>query len=112
MGVVTISQVQTGGWGNYQTAQEMETSRKYEYDPEFIPLIGKWLCLAPKPASVVVDVGCGSGYFTKIIASCMKGNGKVIGIDPDRRLVQEARYAKESAFRMFGSKLETFGKFH
>jgi ubiquinone/menaquinone biosynthesis C-methylase UbiE len=91
MEVVTISQVQPGGWGKYQTAEEMETSRKYEYDPEFIPLICKWLCLAPKPATVVVDVGCGSGYFTKIIASCMKGNGKVIGIDPDRTLVQEAR---------------------
>ena len=78
MEVVTISQVQPGGWGKYQTAEEMETSRKYEYDPEFIPLICKWLCLAPKPATVVVDVGCGSGYFTKIIASCMKGNGKVL----------------------------------
>lgn len=86
-----ISQVQTDGWGKYQTAQEMETSRKYEYAPEFVPLICKWLCLAAEPAGLVVDVGCGSGYFTKIIASCMNGNGKVIGIDPDRTLVEEAR---------------------
>jgi ubiquinone/menaquinone biosynthesis C-methylase UbiE len=91
MEAVAISEVQTDGWGKYQTAEEMETSRKYEYDPEFIPLICKWLCLTPKSVSVVVDVGCGSGYFTNIIASCMKGNGKVIGIDPDRTLVEEAR---------------------
>jgi len=78
------------GWSEYQTAEEMEINRKYEYDPEFIPFIFKWLCPSPKPSSVVVDVGCGSGYFTKIIASCMKGNGTVIGIDPDRRLTQEA----------------------
>ena len=91
MEVVSISQIQTSGWGKYQTAEEMETGRKYEYDPEFIPLICKWLYLAPKPASAVVDVGCGSGYFTKIIASCMKGNGEVIGVDPDRTLVREAR---------------------
>jgi len=78
------------GWGYYQTAEEMEINRKYEYDPEFIPLMCKWLCLSPKPSSVVVDVGCGSGYFTKIIARCLKGKGKIIGVDPDRRLIQEA----------------------
>lgn len=78
------------GWGKYQTAEEMEINRKYEYEPEFVPFIRKWLCLSPRPSNVVVDAGCGSGYFTKIIARCMKGKGKVVGIDPDRKLVQEA----------------------
>lgn len=78
------------GWSEYQSAEEMEINRKYEYDPEFIPLICRWLCPSPKPSSVIVDVGCGSGYFTKIIARCMKGKGRVVGIDPDRRLTQEA----------------------
>jgi FkbM family methyltransferase len=68
----------------------MEINRKYEYDPEFVPLLCKWLYLGPKPSSVIVDVGCGSGYFTKIIARCVKEKGKVVGIDPDRKLVQEA----------------------
>jgi len=88
---VAISEVQTDGWGEYQRAEEMETSRKYEYDAEFIPLMWKWLCPSPKPTSIVVDVGCGSGYFTKIMANCLKSRGKVIGIDPDRTLVREAR---------------------
>ncbi|MCW4052328.1 MAG: class I SAM-dependent methyltransferase [Candidatus Bathyarchaeota archaeon] len=78
------------GWGRYQTAEEMEINRKYEYGPEFVPLLCQWLCPSPRPSSVVVDVGCGSGYFTKIMGRCMKGQGEVIGIDPDRRLVQEA----------------------
>lgn len=78
------------GWGYYQTAEEMEISRKYEYEPEFIPFICKWLCPSPESSSVVVDVGCGSGHFTRIIAGCVKENGKVVGIDPDRRLIQEA----------------------
>lgn len=69
----------------------MEINRKYEYDPEFVPFICRWLCPSPKPSSVVVDVGCGSGYFTKIIAGCMRENGKVVGIDPDRTLIQEAQ---------------------
>jgi ubiquinone/menaquinone biosynthesis C-methylase UbiE len=78
------------GWSKYQSAEEMEINRKYEYNSEFIPFICKWLCPKPKPSSVIVDVGCGSGYFTKIIARCIKGKGKIIGIDPDRRLIQEA----------------------
>jgi ubiquinone/menaquinone biosynthesis C-methylase UbiE len=88
--VVTISHDQSGGWGKYQTAEEMEINRKYEYDPEFVPFIGEWLGLSPRPPSVVVDVGCGSGYFTKIIAQCMIERGKIIGIDPDRKLIQDA----------------------
>jgi len=78
------------GWSYYQTAEEMELSRKYEYAQEFIPFMCRWLCPSPKPSSVVVDVGCGSGYFTKIIAGCMKHKGTVVGVDPDRRLIQEA----------------------
>jgi ubiquinone/menaquinone biosynthesis C-methylase UbiE len=78
------------GWGKYQTAEEMEMNRKYEYAAEFVPFLCKWLCPNLKPSSVIVDVGCGSGYFTKIIARCMKKKGKIVGIDPDRRLIQEA----------------------
>ena len=86
-----ISVVKSDGWGRFQTAEEMETSRKYEYEPEFTTLLCKWLSLDSKPLGTAVDVGCGSGYFTRIIASCIKRNGKVVGIDPDRTLVQEAR---------------------
>ena len=80
----------SSGWARYQTAEEMELNRKYEYEPEFFPLISKWLGLRPRPPSVVVDVGCGSGYFTKIIARCTKGKSKIVGIDPDRKLLREA----------------------
>ena len=78
------------GWADYQTAEEMEIGRKYEYAPEFIPHLWRWLCPSPSSSTVVVDVGCGSGYFTKIVARCMSKKGKVIGIDPDARLVNEA----------------------
>lgn len=101
------------GWGKYQTAEEMEINRKYEYGPEFVPLLCQWLCPSPRPSSVVVDVGCGNGYFTKIMGRCMKGQGEIIGIDPDRRLVQEQkRFARERVFRTFDFMLETLGKSH
>lgn len=78
------------GWSRYQTAEEMEISRKYEYDQEFVPFLCKWFGLGSKPSSVVVDVGCGSGYFTRIIASCINSKGRVVGMDPDRKLVSKA----------------------
>ena len=68
----------------------MEVNRRYEYEADFIPLLCKWLFPNPKTSSVVVDVGCGSGYFTRIIAGCLKRRGQVIGIDPDRNLVKAA----------------------
>lgn len=76
------------GWEKYQTAEEMEIGRKYEYDLSFLPLLYEWLKL--KPGMTVVDVGCGSGYFTRILARGLKGEGKVVGIDPDKMLVFEA----------------------
>ncbi len=78
------------GWADYQTAEEMEIGRRYEYAPEFIPHLWRLLCPSPSSSTVVVDVGCGSGYFTKILARCMSKKGKVVGIDPDARLVKEA----------------------
>lgn len=88
--VITISRDQSRGWGKYQTAEEMEINRKYEYEQDSVLLICKWLSLSPRRSSVAVDVGCGSGYFTKIIAQCMGEKSDVVGIDPDRKLIQEA----------------------
>jgi len=76
------------GWEKHQTAEEMEISRKYEYDPTFLPFLYKWLNL--KPGMTVVDVGCGSGYFTRILACGLKRDGKVVGIDPSKTLILEA----------------------
>jgi ubiquinone/menaquinone biosynthesis C-methylase UbiE len=39
---------------------------------------------------LVVDIGCGSGYFTRILARGLRGEGKVVGIDPDKALILEA----------------------
>jgi ubiquinone/menaquinone biosynthesis C-methylase UbiE len=77
------------GWGRFQTAEEMEVNRKYEYERTFLPRLYRWLNL--KPHMTVMDLGCGSGYFTRILASGLKGKGKVLGIDPDASLVSNAR---------------------
>jgi ubiquinone/menaquinone biosynthesis C-methylase UbiE len=66
----------------------MEIGRKYEYNSAFLQTLCKWLGL--KPAMLVVDVGCGSGYFTRILARGLQGKGRVIGIDSDETLIRDA----------------------
>jgi len=81
------------GWGKYQTAEEMELGRRYEYRNEFLSVLFEWLGVKPETTSV--DVGCGSGYFTRIVANGLRGKGRVIGIDPDEFLIVKARKIAE-----------------
>jgi ubiquinone/menaquinone biosynthesis C-methylase UbiE len=44
--------------------------------------------LNPKPAEVVVELGCGQGFFSRIVA---KSGAKVIGIDIGKELIEIAK---------------------
>ena len=46
--------------------------------------------LPVRAADVVLDVGCGSGDFTAIVAALVP-NGEVVGVDPQPSLLDEAR---------------------
>ncbi|KPN49464.1 class I SAM-dependent methyltransferase [Mycobacterium intracellulare] len=45
---------------------------------------------AAMPGDRVVDVGCGTGYFTRRIARSVQPDGSVIGIDPSQSMVDYA----------------------
>ena len=47
--------------------------------------------LAGLRAGEVLDVGCGSGSFTRALADTLTGARSIIGIDPDKDSVDEAR---------------------
>ena len=47
---------------------------------------------APKEGNKVLDIGCGTGYHSKVIADLVGAEGKVVGIDPD---TERLRLAKE-----------------
>jgi len=47
--------------------------------------------LALKPGERVVHVGCGTGYYTAVMAHCVGASGKVTAIDVDAALAAEAR---------------------
>lgn len=38
-----------------------------------------------------VDVGCGSGFLTRLIARGLKGRGRIIGVDIDEKLLHAAQ---------------------
>jgi len=46
--------------------------------------------LALKPGERVVHVGCGTGYYTAVMAHCVGASGKVTAIDVDAALAAEA----------------------
>ncbi len=47
--------------------------------------------LAPQRGDKVLDVGCGTGYLTKILADLVGPEGKVVGVDPDVERLKIAR---------------------
>ena len=51
-------------------------------------LIGK---LDIKKGAIVLDLGCGTGYLTKVLSERVGPEGKVVAVDPDRERLKIAR---------------------
>lgn len=62
---------------------------------EFVPLLYKYLDI--RPDQRIVDVGCGTGFLTRLAAKGLKGDGQVIGIDRNPQLLRYARQAAKGA---------------
>ena len=55
---------------------------------EFVPLLLRYLDI--HPGQTVVDVGCGTGFFTRLVARGLRSEGKMFGVDRNRRLLAAA----------------------
>ena len=44
-----------------------------------------------RPGQRVLDVGCGTGYLSRLVARSVGPNGIVVGIDPSESMIQYAR---------------------
>jgi ubiquinone/menaquinone biosynthesis C-methylase UbiE len=44
-----------------------------------------------RPGDAVLDVGCGSGYFTRVMAAAVAPDGTAHGVDPSDEAISDAR---------------------
>jgi protein-L-isoaspartate(D-aspartate) O-methyltransferase len=47
--------------------------------------------LALQPGQQVLHIGCGTGYYSAIMASCVGSSGRVLAIDVDEQLTERAK---------------------
>jgi ubiquinone/menaquinone biosynthesis C-methylase UbiE len=77
------------------SGKALELGRKYMWRKEFVPLLYRYLDI--HPGQKVVDVGCGTGFMTRLVAEALKGKGEVIGVDRNPQLLSYARKAATEA---------------
>lgn len=75
----------------------LELIRKHSWSMEKRSLLYKYIEL--RPNHVVVDVGCGTGAFSRVIAQglSIKRGGRIIGIDRNGELLKTARKLGDDA---------------
>ena len=46
--------------------------------------------LSPQPNGSILDLGCGTGRFCKVLSERVGNGGKVVGVDPDEDRIKIA----------------------
>jgi SAM-dependent methyltransferase len=84
---VTAAQLRVPRFG----AQHLEQARHqlFSRHPEYLPYLMHHLDV--HPGMTVVDIGCGTGVYTRLMASRLQGDGHAVGIDLHPGLVEQAR---------------------
>ena len=90
-------------WHNIQPPEEMDVSRHFEYDEDALLQLKKWLRL--DESKTIVEVGCGSGYFTEKLLKMASSLREMVAIEPDdvlrayaeEKLLPKVRFLKGAA---------------
>lgn len=87
----------TSGWSARDYATQSEHHR--DFDDWFLDR------LTPEPGDMVLDLGCGSGEFTALIASTVP-DSHVIGLDKDASMIEQARQHRGPNLRFVQARAE------
>ena len=84
-------------WSKYmQTPSFLEMTRKYYLcSADLRPIIRGHL-FTDEPVTIL-DVACGSGFFTRLLAEGMENGGKIYGLDRDALYIQHAKQCAQEA---------------
>lgn len=80
--------------------ERQEVEMRYAYRPEYVPLLLAYLGATPN--STILDVGCGSGFLSRLLAREL-AEVTVVGLDSDARSLSIARELQ--AAEQIGSQL-------
>jgi SAM-dependent methyltransferase len=69
----------------------MDVSRYFEYDEDALLLLGRWLRLDEAEPKTIVEVGCGSGFFTDKLVRIASELKKLVAVEPDDVLREYAK---------------------
>lgn len=86
--------------------ENLERGRRYMWKEEFLPILYKYLFLSRN--QIAVDVGCGTGFLTRLVSRGMTKTGQVIGIDRNPELLSAAKIIARR--EGFSSKMISFKK--
>jgi SAM-dependent methyltransferase len=77
-------------WHNIQSSEEMDVSRHFEYDGDALLQLRRWLRLEEASPKAIVEVGCGSGYFTEKLIKMAPASKEIVAIELDDVLREHA----------------------
>lgn len=78
---------------NYEVARDYSKRSSLEQGKCFDILLSK---MTVKPGDQCLDIGCGTGNPTAIVAGKVGANGQVLGVDLDKERIRIARKTQPS----------------
>ncbi|KRR19391.1 class I SAM-dependent methyltransferase [Bradyrhizobium retamae] len=84
------------GWEHYQILGEHYDKERPGYPISVVHEIAGRALSLPHASRRVVDVGCGTGIFTRMLADALDGSFEVRGLEPSSMMIRQATEATKS----------------
>ncbi|MFQ3459058.1 class I SAM-dependent methyltransferase [Bradyrhizobium sp. UFLA01-814] len=86
----TQASTKSAGWKHYQTLGEHYDNERPGYPISAIHEIASRSLSLSHGSRRIVDVGCGTGIFTRMLADALDGSFEVLGLEPSSIMIERA----------------------